>query len=1090
MDTRHHFPAARHLACFASFASPTPSLTPLVVPADPAAPTADDPFPCAANASPYASPGAEGSLNGDGHSEEGSADAENVGDRAGRVGRGARMCEEYVAACAAVMRHRHAHDHHAPSASASAASSASAVSSAPPVSPVSPAHPWIELAAETSSDVTTDISSDVSAEIRSGMSVSATRRPFGSPITMTPASSAASSAAAAAEDSAAADRYGGKASDGAAWWGGGGGEDCGGEGRVVQQFHVRTEGLSYTAVNGRTILNRVSVAAHPGQLLALAGPSGSGKTSLLDAIGCRIDPGSLSGSILVNDRPMPPSFRKHSAYVLQDDALFALLSVRETLDFAARLRLPSTVTPAARQQRVQQLVQQLGLTACADTPVGDDLVSGPTRWVPWMGGDHWVGNFWGASKAAAAAVRGVGTRCVPCEEGVLLGWVSCGWEGQACLVRRVSCGWEGQACLVRRVSCGWEGQACLVRRVSCGWEGQACLHRGVSGGERRRTSIGVELIHNPAVLLLDEPTSGLDSASALKVVQLLHNMAVQGGRTVVLTIHQPSFRITALLHRMALLISGTVAFHGATPALRCHLAVLHHPVPPHVAFHCATPALPQVNLLEFALDTLPRIAAAATRAKSEAHTDTPPAAPSLGAALKHQLGKLLGRGKGCSGGGGRGEGSGASEVGGVERGAGERAVGEWEYATSAVSTSCSAAAATSHSPARVHAAARASRALHHSHRQPRRLSTTPTLPEHTLPMHMHMRAWQVAMGVIMGSLFLHVGFDMPGLQSRFAVLGFTIALVFYNSLDALPLFYLERTIFTRETSRGAYRTAPYVVATTLTTLPLCVLLSLALATPLYWMVGLAPSASAFLVFIATLCLAFALANAFVTLLSALLPSHMVAATVASSAFSFFLLFSGFFFSNAFSCFLLFTAFFFSNSASFASLMPTLLLAALSLPPSHCRPLTAALSLPPSHCLPTYRCLLTPMCNSYFSLAHLHLPLPPYRPTPPTRAAIPGYWLWLYYVSLMRYPMELLLWAEFHHGLGPTCFSTFSPAAGVGYTASGTNEACGLTGAAYLDARGFTGLSPWRNLLVILAFIAALRLAFYAALRRHAASTRK
>ncbi|CAI5943010.1 unnamed protein product [Closterium sp. NIES-65] len=899
MDTRHHFPAARHLACFASFASPTPSLTPLVVPADPAAPTADDPFPCAANASPYASPGAEGSLNGDGHSEEGSADAENVGDRAGRVGRGARMCEEYVAACAAVMRHRHAHDHHAPSASASAASSASAVSSAPPVSPVSPAHPWIELAAETSSDVTTDISSDVSAEIRSGMSVSATRRPFGSPITMTPASSAASSAAAAAEDSAAADRYGGKASDGAAWWGGGGGEDCGGEGRVVQQFHVRTEGLSYTAVNGRTILNR-------------------------------------------------------------DDALFALLSVRETLDFAARLRLPSTVTPAARQQRVQQLVQQLGLTACADTPVGDDLVSGPTRWVPWMGGDHWVGNFWGASKAAAAAVRGVGTRCVPCEEGVLLGWVSCGWEGQACLVRRVSC--------------GWEGQACLVRRVSCGWEGQACLHRGVSGGERRRTSIGVELIHNHAVLLLDEPTSGLDSASALKVVQLLHNMAVQGGRTVVLTIHQPSFRITALLHRMALLISGTVAFHGATPALRCHLAVLHHPVPPHVAFHCATPALPQVNLLEFALDTLPRIAAAATRAKqSEAHTDTPPAAPSLGAALKHQLGKLLGRGKGWSGGGGRGEGSGASEVGGVERGAGERAVGEWEYATSAVSETVTL-----------------------THRCCLVLLRSPDLLLSRLLV-------MVAMGVIMGSLFLHVGFDMPGLQSRFAVLGFTIALVFYNSLDALPLFYLERTIFTRETSRGAYRTAPYVVATTLTTLPLCVLLSLALATPLYWMVGLAPSASAFLVFIATLCLAFALANAFVTLLSALLPSHMVAATVASSAFSFFLLFSGFFFS---------------------------------------------------------------------------------------KAAIPGYWLWLYYVSLMRYPMELLLWAEFHHGLGPTCFSTFSPAAGVGYTASGTNEACGLTGAAYLDARGFTGLSPWRNLLVILAFIAALRLAFYAALRRHAASTRK
>jgi ABC-type multidrug transport system ATPase subunit len=56
--------------------------------------------------------------------------------------------------------------------------------------------------------------------------------------------------------------------------------------------------------------------------------------------------------------------------------------------------------------------------------------------------------------------------------------------------------------------------------------------RGVSGGERKRCSIAVQLLSDPAVLFLDEPTSGLDSFQALAVMEAMKALS-QNGRLVI-----------------------------------------------------------------------------------------------------------------------------------------------------------------------------------------------------------------------------------------------------------------------------------------------------------------------------------------------------------------------------------------------------------------------------------------------------------------------------------------------------------------------------------------------------------------------------
>jgi len=65
----------------------------------------------------------------------------------------------------------------------------------------------------------------------------------------------------------------------------------------------------------------------------------------------------------------------------------------------------------------------------------------------------------------------------------------------------------------------FHGHRCRHSRVGGGFV------KGISGGERKRTSIGYEILVDPSLLLLDEPTSGLDSTSANRLLQILQGLA-------------------------------------------------------------------------------------------------------------------------------------------------------------------------------------------------------------------------------------------------------------------------------------------------------------------------------------------------------------------------------------------------------------------------------------------------------------------------------------------------------------------------------------------------------------------------------------
>lgn len=121
----------------------------------------------------------------------------------------------------------------------------------------------------------------------------------------------------------------------------------------------------------KKLLNGISGYAVPGRIMAIMGPSGSGKSTLLDSLAGRLSGNAImTGKVLLNGRKRRLDYGV-VAYVTQEDVLLGTLTVRETITYSAKLRLPTTMTNEEVNAIVEGTIMEMGLYDCADRLIGN-----------------------------------------------------------------------------------------------------------------------------------------------------------------------------------------------------------------------------------------------------------------------------------------------------------------------------------------------------------------------------------------------------------------------------------------------------------------------------------------------------------------------------------------------------------------------------------------------------------------------------------------------------------------------------------------------------------------------------------------------
>ncbi|KAG7377739.1 ABC transporter G member 24 [Phytophthora pseudosyringae] len=377
-----------------------------------------------------------------------------------------------------------------------------------------------------------------------------------------------------------------------------------------------------------------------------------------------------------------------------------------------------------------------------------------------------------------------------------------------------------------------------------GLVGGSTSERGISGGERRRVSIGMELVTSPQILILDEPTSGLDSSSAHSVVTLIKELASHD-RIVVLSIHQPSSRSFLLLDKIMLLGKGQLLYSGSPADSKQHFHDL--------GFKC--PA--DENAADFILDVSIDPDNFSTIQRHQNSGDSEIAGVAVASAVHTQSEQLSPK----------------------------TPVGSPAYEAESSPFVMEEATEPRCLLASLQSTVTEIRVLFSR--------TAQNIFRHRSLLVQHV-ALSLVLGLFGGLIFNNVSDNLAGFQNRMGAFYFILTFFGFASMSSMDLFIGERPIFLRETGAKYYGAFSYFLAKmTLDSLLLRVLPASIFACIFYWIMALQASAERFLLFWLTLVL-FNVAAGSICLLVGVLSRRVGSANLAATVvLLIMLLFGGF-----------------------------------------------------------------------------------------------------------------------------------------------------------------------------------------------------